>query len=118
MGNRQRIDDPADGQRLHDDAGRKRKNLPRRAIENRRDGRARLLGCGNAGRAGAGVGVSRVDDDRADFTGAGEMAAAHRDRRSGKPVPREDAGRHRSGVERREQQIVTLPVLDLRGRRA
>ena len=61
----QRGDDLLDRQRLHDHAGRKRQHFARRAAQHRRDGGAGGFGRGNAGVAGAGIGVAGVDDQRA-----------------------------------------------------
>ena len=72
----------------------------------------------DAGGAGAGVGVARVDDQRADARAALEVTATDDHRRRAEAVSREHAGRCGARLEHGEQHVVAFPVLDLRRGRA
>ena len=90
----------------------------RRAAEQRRDRGAGRLRGGDAGRAGAGVGVAGVDDQRADRRlsprgGGGRRCTGAAQKRFCVNTPAAVV----PGSNTDEQQVVALPVLDLRRRR-
>ena len=119
---RQPGDDPLDRQRLHDHAGRERQDLFGHAVDELRGPDAGRACCRESRLASARICVARIDDERskadAPFALGQEMLPAYGDRRRAKAILGETPPATVPGVANDHQQVVAIPVLDLRRRRA
>ncbi|MCY1542710.1 hypothetical protein D9M68_784720 [compost metagenome] len=111
-GARQAGDQAVQGQRLQDDASGERQNLGRghaQQLAQRGAGVLRLL---QAFLAGAGVGVARVDDQRADRAAGGQVGLADLHGGGAEAVAREHAGDAGTFGQAEHRQVASVRFAD------
>ena len=117
-----RVDDPLHRQRLHDDAGRIRKNFLRSNADELCRLYARRARIGEPAFPRAGIRVARIDDQRPKVETprmlSRKVGATDNDRRRTKSVLREHAGSDRTSVGNDQHHVIARPVLDFRRRRS
>ena len=104
--------DALDRQRFENDAGGKRQHLFRRNAEQFTDRFAGLAGGLATGFAGAGVGDTGIDHQRADFLATGKVLTTQLDRRGAEAVLGEHTGYRTTGIKGDQRQVAAVLLAD------